>query len=197
MIEPDDLHEGVMDAFIVFKILRLLTTPWEDHESFKLGIIDKDGKPLKKIRDLNTHKERDSYSILHRLVFGIKRLFGKIPMMRLALGSYAAALLLIKEESGMSKEDAETLFKKIVMANDFPIPLDETLQKDSPIVGEGVYITRNDILKTDGDYLRKGSKIVITNEQRKADTILGKNIFKVKLSGHGTVVFSHDDLRRT
>jgi hypothetical protein len=197
MKEPENLNEGIMDAFIVFKILKMLVTPWEKHDAYNYGIIDKDGNPLKKTKDLGTKKERGSYTILHRMVFGIKRLFAKIPMLKLALGSYAAALLLIKEESGMSKEDAETLFKKLVMANDFPIPLDESLQKDSQIIAEGCYTARNDILTTDGEYLKKGSKIVITKEQHKADTILGKNIFKIKLSGHGTIVCSHDDLRRS
>ena len=43
------LTEGrAIDLFVVYRFLRILTTPWEEQEAFKHGIIDKDGneKPL-------------------------------------------------------------------------------------------------------------------------------------------------------
>ena len=38
-----------IDLFVAYRFLRILTTPWEQQEAFKLGIIDKDGKLLKKV----------------------------------------------------------------------------------------------------------------------------------------------------
>ena len=46
------------DTLIVFRILRLLTIKWEDQKAFKMGIIDADGKPLKKVRELKTPEEK-------------------------------------------------------------------------------------------------------------------------------------------
>ena len=38
-----NLVEGqAIDLFVAYRFLRILTTPWEDQEAFKLGIIDKD-----------------------------------------------------------------------------------------------------------------------------------------------------------
>ena len=40
-----NLTEGqAIDLFVAYRFLRILTTPWEDQEAYKLGIIDKDGK---------------------------------------------------------------------------------------------------------------------------------------------------------
>ena len=47
-----------IDALITYRIVKLLTTPFERQEAFKYGIIDKDGKVLKKSKTLKTEKER-------------------------------------------------------------------------------------------------------------------------------------------
>jgi len=40
--EKEYLIEGTaIDLFVAYRFLRILTTPWEDQEAFKLGIIDK------------------------------------------------------------------------------------------------------------------------------------------------------------
>ena len=45
------------DLVYTFRFLRLLTTPFEETEAFKRGIIDKDGKRLKSFT-LNTMDNR-------------------------------------------------------------------------------------------------------------------------------------------
>lgn len=86
-----------VDTVIIFRILKLLTTPWEKQAAFKAGIIDKKGKPLKKARDLSGN-EKQSYTLLHRLVFNLKRLLSQIPGGKSQIASYIAALALLKEE---------------------------------------------------------------------------------------------------
>ena len=50
-----NLNEGqAIDLFVAYRFLRILTTPWEDQEAFKLGIIDQNGKLLKKANELKT-----------------------------------------------------------------------------------------------------------------------------------------------
>ena len=87
-----------VDLVITYRVIKLLVTPFEKQEAFKYGIIDKDGKVLKKYRTLKTTKEKQSYTILHRFVFNLKRILQKVGLGS-RLGSFAVALaLLIKED---------------------------------------------------------------------------------------------------
>lgn len=88
-----------VDSVIAYRILKMLTTPFEDTDAFRLGIIDAKGKELKKMAQLNTVEERDAYSILHRMIFRIKRIIEKVPVENKKLVSFAAALSLIKEHA--------------------------------------------------------------------------------------------------
>src|SRR6056300_1975178 len=86
-----------IDALITYRIVKLLTTPFERQEAFKYGIIDKDGTVLKKSKTLKTEKERKAYTILHRFVINLKRILQRVGLGS-RLGSFAVALaLLIKE----------------------------------------------------------------------------------------------------
>ena len=84
------------DLYFVFRFLRLLTMKYESTDAYKFGIIDKKGKALKKSADLESTKEKASYTMMHRMVFKIRRLMEKIPGGRFV--NYAAALFLLKEQ---------------------------------------------------------------------------------------------------
>ena len=87
------------DLYFVFRFLRLLTMKYTSTNAYKLGIIDKKGKALKKSADLETVKEKSSYTMLHRMVFKIRGLLEKIPIVgKTILLNYAAALFLLKEQ---------------------------------------------------------------------------------------------------
>ena len=86
-----------VDLFVTYRFLKLLVTPWKKQEAYKQGIIDDKGKAIKKARDLTTEAERESFTLLHRLVFNLKRIMMKIPLVRSQLGTYATALFLLKE----------------------------------------------------------------------------------------------------
>jgi hypothetical protein len=93
-----------VDSLIAFRILNMLVTPFENTEAFRLGIIDAKGKELKPMRDLNTVEERDAYTLLHRLVFRLKRIINKVPIENKKLVSLAAAYSLVREELNNGKE---------------------------------------------------------------------------------------------
>lgn len=93
-----------VDSLITYRILRLLTTPFEETDAFKLGIIDSKGKELKKMSQLNTVQERDAYTILHRLVYRLKKIIERVPIENKKILSYAAALALIKEQYSADSE---------------------------------------------------------------------------------------------
>ena len=107
-----------VDSIIAYRILKLLVTPFEDTEAYKLGIIDNKGKELIKMRNLNSVIERDSYTLLHRLVFRIKRIIEKIPIENKKILSFAAALSLIKEELANNHEPIDLEIKFINRMNE-------------------------------------------------------------------------------
>ena len=86
------------NIYFVYQFLKKLVTPFEKTEAFKLGIIDKKGKILKKRRDLTTVAEKEAYNLSDTLIWNIKKLLAKVPGGSTRIASYAAALYLIKEQ---------------------------------------------------------------------------------------------------
>ena len=60
------------DLYYTFRFLKVLVTPWTEMPAYKLGIIDANGKVLRKSATLKTEAERDAYTPFHRLVFNIR-----------------------------------------------------------------------------------------------------------------------------
>ena len=81
-----------IDFFVTYRFIKLLTTPFEKTEAYKLGIIDKKG--FRSDKELLRADDKNAYTALHKLVFNIKRIFSKVPGLRSKIGSYAAALYL-------------------------------------------------------------------------------------------------------
>jgi hypothetical protein len=98
------------DLYFVFRFLRLLTMKYESTDAYKFGIIDKKGKALKKSADLESTKEKASYTMMHRMVFKIRRLMEKIPGGRFV--NYAAALFLLKEQNNTRVWTDDVYMKK-------------------------------------------------------------------------------------
>ena len=102
-----------IDFLITYRVVKLLVTPFEKQEAFKTGIIDADGKVLKKYKTLKTEKERKSYTLLHRFVFNLKRILKKVGLGS-KLGSFAVALaLLIREDRRYAEH--KTLIEQTVI----------------------------------------------------------------------------------
>jgi len=88
----------LVDLLITYRIVKLMSTDFKDQEAFKFGIIDKDGKVLRKSSKLNTEAERDSYTVLHRFVFNLKRILAKFGL-KSSISNFATALALILKEN--------------------------------------------------------------------------------------------------
>ena len=87
------------DLYFVFRFLRLLTMKWTKTDAYKYKIIDSKGNALKKSSELESIKEKAAYTMLHRMVFKIRRLIEKVPLIgKSILLNYAAALFLLKEQ---------------------------------------------------------------------------------------------------
>lgn len=93
------------DLYYTFRFVKLLSTKWTDTDAYAEGIIDDKGKVLIKQRDLTTTAQKDAYTTFHRLVFNMKRLMEKLPGGKMKIASYAAALYLLREETGVEIDD--------------------------------------------------------------------------------------------
>ena len=174
-----------IDSLSVFRFLKLLVTPFEDTKAYELGIIDERGKNLRKANKLNTEEERESYTILHRLVFNIKKLIEKVPGGKTKLGSYAAALFLIKEHTKDKIEDWNILekeFYKYIKEHDLiePYDLDEEIQFTDKLT-KGKYKLVQDIYtdKSTEPAAKAGDIVVAFADVPPHDTVMGMDIFPV------------------
>jgi len=123
-----------VDLVITYRVVKLLATPFEKQEAFKYGIIDKDGKVLRKYRTLKTTAEKKSYTILHRFVFNLKRILQKAGLGG-RLGTFAVALgLLIREDKNYIEH--KSLIESAVISY-----LKETNQYDDLLNEEGEVMT--------------------------------------------------------
>lgn len=179
-----------VDLFVTYRFLKLLTTPFDKTEAFKLGIIDKDGNRIKEedgsVEVLRTPDEKGAYTILHKLIFNIKKLFGKVPGLRTKVGTYAAALFLLKDTFKEHVEDPD-IFEKEFMKylKEEGYELDNSISEDvigfGEILPKGNYLLVNDILNKEEEELsaKKGDKVVAYDDEAPIDTILGVEIFPV------------------
>ena len=175
-----------IDALITFRFLKLLVTPFNKTKAYELGIIDERGKNLIKSRDLNTIEMRNSYTILHKLVFNIKKLIEKLPGGKSRLASYAAALFLIKENTELSDfKLLEKEFHKYLKENDLIEPYDNTIIREvidfTDKLTKGQYKLINDIY-TDKDtevVAKKGDTVSVFGDTAAVDTVMGVEIFPV------------------
>ena len=171
-----------VDLFVVYRFLKLLVTPWEKQEAFKLGIIDKNGKALKKSRDLSTEAERTAFTLLHRLVFNCKRIMGKIPGVRTQLGTYATALFLLKEHYNLD-HIPEGDISKYLIENKL-VNLDNTISEEvigfGSMLPMGEYKLKDQVTADDEEIDAQPGDIVSALEDTPpSDTILGVDVFPV------------------
>ena len=91
-----------IDLIITYRVVKMLVTPFDKFEAYKLGFIDADGKVLVKMKDVKG-TPRKHYTMLHRFVFNLKRILKKVGLGS-RLGGFAVALaLLIKEDKTMAQ----------------------------------------------------------------------------------------------
>ena len=181
-----------IDLFVTYRFLRLLTTPFEDTDALKLGIIDEKGnrinlpKSTKQAVELSTSELKNSYTILHKLVFNIKKIFSKVPGLRTKLGTYAAALFLLKDTFKESVDDPDMFEKEFVKyLKENNIKFDDEISEEvigfGEILPKGEYVLINDILNKEEEELsaKKGDRVIAFDDEPPIDTVLGVEIFPV------------------
>lgn len=166
------------DFVYALRFLRLLTMPWEKTGAYKQGIVDKDGKKLKKPE---TPAERGVYTTFHKLVFNIRRLLGKIPLGKSTIARYGAALYLIKEHVDISDKKLAKVLTEItgmeIEGNHLVESSDWFLTEDKKI-RSGTYILTKDLPLRNGELLAKTNTTVMVEEHEPIGEVFGIKIFK-------------------
>tara|TARA_R100001369_G_scaffold15793_2_gene30628 strand:+ start:866 stop:1483 length:618 start_codon:yes stop_codon:yes gene_type:complete len=181
-----------IDLFVTYRFLKLLTSPFNKTDAYRLGVIDEKGNRIKKPKstkpavELSTTELKNSYTILHKLVFNIKKIFEKVPGLRTKVGTYAAALFLLKDTFKESVDDPDMFekeFMKYLKENN--IEFDDSISEEvigfGEVLPKGTYIIINDILNKEEEELsaKSGDKVIAYEDEAPVDTILGVEIFPV------------------
>lgn len=136
----------VVDIFMVYQFIKRLVTPFDQTPAYRLGLIDAEGKKLRKAQ---TPEEKQALGYFDRLVFNLKRLLGVLPAGKTTLASYAAALLLLREEDERLITDDEYLleeFRKVI--DNIDMTTYNKLMEDAPanMTGASVVGTGDNIV---------------------------------------------------
>ena len=171
-----------VDLFVTYRFLKLLVTPWNKQDAYKLGIIDEKGKSIKKARDLATEEERVAYTLLHRLVFNCKRIMQKIPLVRTKLGTYATALFLLKEHYKI-ENFSEGQVTKYLLENKL-IDLNDSISEEvigfGNMLPTGEYKLKDQVTADDDEIdAQPGDVVIAIEDTPPSDRILGVDIFPV------------------
>ena len=187
------------DLGYAFRFLKLLTTKWEKLPAYELGIIDKRGRNIKKAKELTTPEEKSAYTIFHRLVFNVKRLIQLVPGGKSTLGSYAAALFLIKEHTGMSEAKIAEVLDKALEGNlEDPITESTWFIKEG-YLNPGVYTLTKDIVSyTTGEPIAlKNSKVIVEDFTVPHSKFWNSSIYEVKhVLTKQNLYISNEDIKR-
>lgn len=89
--------QRLVDLYIVFQLVKKLTTPFNKTDAFKRGIIDAKGNVLRSYKTLTDPKDKAAWTWLDILMNNLKRLLAKIPGGQSTFFTYTMAFWLLKE----------------------------------------------------------------------------------------------------
>ena len=173
-----DLKEGAMnvvDTVIVFRILKMMTRKWEEMDAYKFGLIDDNGKRIKSKKP-KTSEEKNSFTLLHRLVFNLKRVLELLPFGRTRLASYAASLALLKENFNIDGDALEKHFYQYLRENDLVLDLLEGHDNMNNLQKGLEYELRQSVWNEEDCIGIRGDQVQVLG---KTDNVMGVDIYKV------------------
>ena len=200
---------SAIDLFVTYRFLKLLTTEFKKTDAYKLGIIDDKGHRIRKPKSsepavpLNTSQQKNAYTVLHKLVFNIKKLFNKVPGLRTKVGTYAAALFLLKDTFKESVQDPDMFEKEFVKyLKENNIKFDNSISEEvvgfGEILPKGNYVLVNDILNKEDEAITStaGDLVMTFEDQSTIYTILGIYIFPViHIASNEKIFVSLEDIK--
>ena len=173
-----DLKEGAMnvvDTVIVFRILKMMTRKWEEMDAYKFGLIDDNGKRIKSKKP-KTSEEKNSFTLLHRLVFNLKRVLELLPFGRTRLASYAASLALLKEHFNIDGKYLEESFYQFLKENDLVLDLLEGHDNMNNLQKGKQYELRQSVWNEEDNIGYRGDQVQVLGQ---TDNVMGVDIYRV------------------
>tara|TARA_Y100000385_G_scaffold34938_1_gene32829 strand:+ start:1455 stop:2048 length:594 start_codon:yes stop_codon:yes gene_type:complete len=172
------------DLFYAFRFLKLLVSSWDKTDAYELGIIDADGKLLKKAQDRKTPQEKSAYTVFHRLVFNVKRLLNKLPFGKTKLASYASALFLIKENTNLTDDEIRNVLNDVFEDLEETIDISESAQwfDKSNKLAPGTYTLTQEIASpVTGEVIANiNTKVKAIDFTEAYGEIFGLNVYQVE-----------------
>ena len=166
---------NVVDTVIVFRILKMMTRKWSEMDAYKFGLIDDNGKRIK-TKKPKTSEEKNSFTLLHRLVFNLKRVLELLPFGRTRLASYAASLALLKEHFEIDGKYLEESFYTYLKENDLTLDLLEGHDNKNNLVKGKDYELRQSVWNEEDCIGTRGDRVQILG---KTDNVMGVDIYRV------------------
>ena len=168
------------DLYYSFRFVKMLVTPFNETDAFKLGIVDEKGNRIKS-KKVSTSEEKSAYTTFHRLVYNIKKLLEKIPGGQSRLASYAAALFLLKEKFELSDATMQRIVEKSGLEPlDFLTEKSEWYLLNDKQLSPGIYRLRESKIETFNcqEVGRPQDKIRVKNSSYPIGEIFGLDIYE-------------------
>lgn len=166
------------DLYYTFRFVKLLTTPWEETDAVKLGILDSKGKRIKG-KKISTSDEKDAYTTFHRLVFNIKRLLNKFPGGSSTISSYAAALVLLREEFNITDKGIEKILKDCELnSDDFIAEQNGWYVLQDKMLSPGIYRVREEKLTKSFTEINAKDKIRVLDQTYPVTSFFGLDVYE-------------------
>ena len=138
------LLKKAADTVYAFRFIRMLVLDWKDWDAYKQGIIDENGKRVKSVKIDNLEKS-STWTPFIRLCANIKRIISKAPGGGTRLGSFASALFLIKEKTGITDSQLKKICEEFnIEPLDFLNENSEWFVIEDKQLAPGVYRINNE-----------------------------------------------------
>ena len=135
---------------------------------------DANGKRIKGVKP-KTSEEKNSFTLLHRLVFNLKRVLELLPFGRTRLASYAASLALLKEHFNIDGEPLERHFYQYLKENDMVLDLLEGHDNLNNLEKGKEYELRLSVWNEEDNIGTRGDRVQVLG---KSDNVMGVDIYK-------------------
>ena len=169
------MSNNILDARYAYKFLQVLTQDWRETDAFRNGLINDEGKLIRKPK---TQAEKSSYNVFYKLVFNIKRILQKVPITRGKIAKYAlAAIFLLKESGHVDGDEIREILEEHLGCTLHDWPLSE----DSGFHPIGKYVLAHDILspRTGDPIARAGTEVLFGDAGCAAGVMFGVDVYRV------------------
>lgn len=181
------MSQPVVDLLISYKFSNILSTPWEQMDAYKLGIIDHKGRILKKRSELKTADEQKAYpSVFYTLAWNIKKLIDFTSPCLLGRGVNMVNRPEVFIRGFLLKEfcEKDLMDKKLVERL-----LSEELDRRGLLHWTMSEETHPTAIEA-GEYIIRGQKVTLESQLLPTDEFFGYPIYRI-----GRMPFTIHDVR--